>query len=69
MDVNGIGLSALSGYMKGYGQKSAGDISQRIAAHIAELDADEDGGLNSSETAASEEVFDAMDTNEDGVVS
>jgi hypothetical protein len=47
-------------------EASAGEMASQV---IAELDADDDGGLSFSEAGASEEEFDALDTNEDGVVS
>lgn len=69
MDVNGIGLTALSGYMGAWGQKSAGDISQRVAAHIAELDADGDGALSVEESEVSAELFNQADSDGDGFVT
>jgi Ca2+-binding EF-hand superfamily protein len=69
MDVNGIGLSALSGYMGGWGQKATGDISQRVAAHIAELDADGDGALSVEESEVSAELFNQADSDGDGFVT
>jgi hypothetical protein len=45
---------------------TAGDMAAQI---MEELDSDGDGGLSIGETAASEEEFDALDTNEDGIVS
>lgn len=69
MSVTGIGYGAISGYLGAYGQKSAEDISEKVAAHIAELDADGDGQLTVEESEVSAELFNQADSDGDGFVT
>ena len=69
MYVSGVGASDLYSYMKSYGQKSSEDISEKVAAQIAELDTDGDGALSVEESGVSTELFNQADSNGDGLVS
>jgi Ca2+-binding EF-hand superfamily protein len=69
MEVSGVGLGALTRYMGGWGQKSSADISEQVAAHIAELDADGDGALSLEESEVSAELFNQADSDGDGLVT
>jgi Ca2+-binding EF-hand superfamily protein len=56
--------------MQGMGKPPKDVSPEEAAAHrIEKLDSDGDGALSASESRAPEEVFDAIDTNQDGIVS
>lgn len=69
MHIGGVGAGALYGYFEGYGQRSTDDISQKVAAQIAELDADGDGALSVEESGVSAELFNQADSDGDGLVT
>lgn len=54
---------------EGMQQPPEASMGAMAASIMEDNDEDGDGALSASEASASEEVFDAMDTNEDGVVS
>ena len=69
MSVDAIGYGAISGYAGAYAQRSATDISELVAAHIAEQDADGDGQLSVEESEVSSELFNQADSDGDGFVT